>query len=192
MTLLIDINTRDLPIDHEKIEQLLLDQSDSDTAFVQFVMKQYLKGLDAFAHNPSFVNRFTMRAGADRSTLHVAHQVTVRDTQVDVYRAYVHYSQDLSIQLRRTLNSANQAFCGVWAGIQADSKFVDTDVAIFATLSLSDLFHGFSDPIYRYDFHTDDTLLVSCGLPMNPLSCSISIPSRMKVLETLEALGKSL
>jgi len=27
---------------------------------------------------------------------------------------------------------------------------------------------------------------------MNPLSCSISIPSRMKVLETLEALGKSL
>lgn len=192
MTLLIDINTRDLPINQQKIEQCLLDRDESDLAFIHFVMKQYLKGLDAFAHDPSFVNRFTMRVGTDRSTVHVSHQVSVRDTQVDVYRAFVHWSTDMSIQLRRTLNDRTQAFNGIWAKIDEGSQFVHLNVALFASTSLGDFFREFADPVFRYDFHTDDTLLVSCGLPMNPLSCSISIPSRKKVLDTLEALGKSL
>lgn len=192
MSLLIDIHSWRRDLDVNAIEQALPKSSDSDLAFTHFVMKQYLKGLEAFHHRQELVSRFTMRAGVDRSSLMVSHQVSVRDTQVDVYRAYVHYSQDLSIQLRRSRGLHQETCTQAWEGLKKQSRFVTTDLATFAVDSIGDFFDEFTNPGYRFGLHNDGTFLVSCSLPMNPLSCSISIPSRAKVLETLEALGHTL
>lgn len=192
MTLLIDIDSRAHHVDPSVIERNWPNQSPSDLAFTHFVMKQYLNGLEAFHSRQNLVSRFTMRAGHERSALTVSHRVSVRDTDVDVYRTYVHYSQDLSIQMRRSHGLHQETFKGAWEGLKKQAQFATTDLATFAVNSIGDFFETFADPSYRFELHTADALFVTCGLPMNPLSCSISIPSRAKVLETLEALGKSL
>lgn len=192
MTLLIDIYSWRHGIDPVEIEQAMPNATECELKFTHFVMKQYLQGIEFFHRSDDLVSRFTMRASGDPRSLVVTHQVSVRDTKVDVYRAYIHYSQDLSIQLRRSRKLNREAYQSVEDAVLADPQFVNASLAAFATQSLSHFFHEFSDPSFRFDTHTDGTLLVSCGLPMNPLSCSISIPSRAKVLDTLEALGYSL